>query len=108
VIDKHGRRVRAGDILKIFHFVAARKRNVFMYKLVCRVGSDLRVCDSGDYLFAVDIVDIQKSGDLQKAHKCPISALDPETLEIISGRFENGLCWWERDLDREEMKQWPT
>ena len=35
MLDKHGREILVGDVLKVFHFVAAaRRERRFMYKLV--------------------------------------------------------------------------
>jgi hypothetical protein len=37
--DKHGREFMVGDVIKVFHFVGARRKQYFMYKHV--VGTEL-------------------------------------------------------------------
>jgi hypothetical protein len=37
VYDKTGRAIEAGDILKVFHFVGARRKHYYMYKQVLGV-----------------------------------------------------------------------
>jgi len=37
LVDKHGRPIRVGDILKVFHFIGARRKRYFMYKQVVDV-----------------------------------------------------------------------
>ena len=32
--DKHGRAMKVGDVLKVFHFVGARRKRYFMYKQI--------------------------------------------------------------------------
>jgi len=32
--DKHGREIKVGDVLKVFHFVGARRKRHYMYKHV--------------------------------------------------------------------------
>lgn len=32
--DKHGRAMKMGDVLKVFHFVGARRKRYFMYKQI--------------------------------------------------------------------------
>lgn len=34
VYDKHGREIMLGDVLKVFHFVGARRKRYYMYKHV--------------------------------------------------------------------------
>ena len=38
--DKHGRAMKEGDVLKVFHFIGARRKRYFMYKQI--VGTRLR------------------------------------------------------------------
>lgn len=100
MIDKHGRPIHAGDLLKIYHFTARRRRRVvFMYKLVVRVDCDLKIHPQGEYLYAVDVVDIACKGSLEKAHKCPLSVIGPpEDVEIIDNAMGvDGKLFWERE-----------
>ncbi|NML93830.1 hypothetical protein [Novosphingobium olei] len=32
--DKHGRQIKVGDVLKVFHFTGARRKRYYMYKHV--------------------------------------------------------------------------
>lgn len=32
--DKHGRAMKIGDVLKVFHFIGARRKRYFMYKQI--------------------------------------------------------------------------
>lgn len=32
--DKHGREIKVGDVLKVFHFIGARRKRYYMYKHV--------------------------------------------------------------------------
>jgi hypothetical protein len=36
VLDKHGREIKPGDVLKVWHFVGARRKVHYMYKWVLR------------------------------------------------------------------------
>ncbi|HKF95121.1 MAG TPA: hypothetical protein VKB96_11095 [Gammaproteobacteria bacterium] len=36
--DKHGREIMIGDIIKVFHFIGARRKRHYMYKQVIREG----------------------------------------------------------------------
>ena len=37
ILDKHGREIKPGDVLKVLHFIGSRKKRHFMYKWVLRV-----------------------------------------------------------------------
>jgi len=95
-LDSNGREIKAGDLLKIPHFRAARRRRkVYMYKLVVRVTSDRIIHKDGAYLYAVDVGDIHDSGSLEKAHRCTLSCC--EECEIIDGGSVDGNdLFWER------------
>ena len=95
-IDIHGRELKAGDLLKIYHFTArSRRRKVYMYKLVCRVNERLQIDKNGCHLYLVDVVDIHRTGSLSKAHKCPLSAVG-ECEIIDGGTVYDGDLFWER------------
>lgn len=92
--DRHGREIKAGDIIRIPHFRAIRRRMIYMYKLVVRVDDDLKISESGHYLYAVDIADIWKKRSLDKASKCRLSVHDD--CEIIGCGSNLDDLWWER------------
>ena len=97
--DKHGREIKPGDLLKVFHYVDGRtQRHCFLYKLVARVNDDLQLDPAGAHLYLVDVLDIAKQGSFCKAHKAPITSLQEfETVEIIDGQFGlDNVTWYER------------
>lgn len=95
ITDKNGREIKAGDLLKVFHFIAARRRQrIYMYKLVMEVDNDLKLTKGGEYLYAVDISDAYRFG-FDRAHKCCLSVIIE--CEIINGSKEGvGDLFWER------------
>lgn len=60
-LDKNGVPVMVGDLLKVYHFTAIRKRKVYMYKIV----ADL----PGQGVRALDAIDVATKG-AQKAQAC--------------------------------------
>lgn len=94
--DTKGREIKAGDLLKVPHFTAARRRTrVFMHKLVCRVDDSLTIAKDGQHLYAVDVCDIYRTGSLDKAHKCPLSVVG-ECEIIDGGTVQDDDLFWER------------
>lgn len=67
--DSTGRKIKAGDVVKVPHFTARRRRKIYMYKLICRTDDRLTITKDGEYLYAVDVADIYRAGSLDKAHK---------------------------------------
>lgn len=89
-LDTNGVPVAVGDLLKVYHFTAARSRKVFMYKVVADV--------PGIGIRAVNISDMVTKG-ASKAHACPLNLLDQYwVIDGPSKETETGelLCWWER------------
>lgn len=41
IVDKRGIEIEPGDILKVFHFVGARRKRYYMYKMAIEVGGEL-------------------------------------------------------------------
>ena len=96
--DCHGREIKAGDLIKVPHFIAQRRRKVFMYKLIVRVDDRLRVSESGNELYAVCVVDIAKQSSLDKAHKCRLSVIGD--CEIIDGgTVQHNDLFWTRPIE---------
>jgi ribosome-associated protein YbcJ (S4-like RNA binding protein) len=94
--DKTGREIKKGDLLKVFHFVSyGRRRKIYMHKLVVSVDDDMEICATGQYLYAVDVVDIARKLSLSAASKCPLSVVGE--CEIV-GDSGNGIeqSFWER------------
>jgi hypothetical protein len=96
--DRNGRPVVAGDILKVWHFVAYNRRKCFMYKKVFRVSDEGDLDPQGRFLYALDLQELGLR-PLHLVHKCRVDWLDE--FEIIDGPTKtngNGemVCWWER------------
>lgn len=41
ILDKKGRKVEHGDLLKVFHFIGARRKKYYMYKIVTQSRGEL-------------------------------------------------------------------
>jgi len=94
--DIKGREIKAGDLLKVPHFTAARRRTrIYMYKLVCRTDDRMTITKDGQYLYAVDVCDIYRKGSLDKAHKCLLSVVG-ECEIIDGGTVDDNDLFWER------------
>jgi hypothetical protein len=93
--DSTGREIKAGDLIKVPHFTAARRRKIYMYKLICRTDDRLTITQDGEYLYAVDVTDIYRKGSLSKAHKCPLSVVG-ECEIIDGGTVDDDDLFWER------------
>ena len=94
--DIHGREIKAGDLLKIYHYTAARRRRkIYVYRLVCRVNKKKQIDKNGSELYIVAVADIYHSGSLNKAYKVPLSFV--KECEIIDGgTVHDGDLFWER------------
>jgi hypothetical protein len=96
VIDKNGREIRHGDLIRVPHYTDGRtRRKVFMHKLVV---------SNGSHKEAIDVCDIAKRGVV--AHRCYLDADYAAGCEIIdglSGCNDDGLeCWYERPRRKAE------
>lgn len=93
--DDSGREIQAGDLLRVYHFTARNQRKIYMHKLVFPVNENLELDAGGQYLYAVDVCDIQRKGSIREASKCSVSVID--SCEIIDGgTVKNDDLWWER------------
>lgn len=110
--DIRGREVKAGDLIRIPHYVDRRtKRKCYMYKLVVGITSDRIISEHGDLVACVDVTDIWEKKSLDKAHQCPLSVC--EEFEIIDGLSETKATgeletWYERPKVKEPMLTPPT
>lgn len=69
--DKHGRRVQPGDVVKVFHFIGARRKKHYMYKTIVETQQGvLAACSS-------------ELGTKPFPHTCQLSALGD--FEIVQG-----------------------
>lgn len=102
--DSTGREIKAGDLIKVPHFTAARRRKIFMYKLICRTDDRLTITEDGEYLYAVGVTDIYRTGSLDKAHKCPLSVVG-ECEIIDGGTVDNNDLFWERKRIKNETSR---
>lgn len=96
--DTNGIPVLPGDLIRIFHFVARRRKTIWMYKKVFRVDGNNQLADNGDFLTGVALSDV---GDkpFDDWHKCLLQHCGE--FEVIDGhslRAKDGalMCWWER------------
>lgn len=94
MVDIHGREIKVGDLIRVPHFRTRRKRVVYMHKLVVSVDKDFNIVRDGDYLYAVDVADIARKLDLQKAFKCRLESCGE--CEIIDCQSNLNDLWWER------------
>jgi len=97
-VDKNGRPVMFGDLLRIWHFRSAnRNRKVYMYKFAVLVDDKFEVCKHGKHWYAVNAIDIVVKG-VEIAHRCRIEKR--KRIEIIDGCAvdtpDDMMCWWER------------
>ncbi|MGL4421941.1 MAG: hypothetical protein ACRCZF_14840 [Gemmataceae bacterium] len=81
--DKNGIPIAVGDLVRMKHFIAARKRQVYMYKRVSLI-------DGKVFL-----------SNLTEDHRCFVKDAGP-SIEVIDGPSidhpKEGwlVCWWER------------
>lgn len=96
--DRTGLPVLPGDILRVWHFVARRRKTIWMYKKVFRVNGRNQLADDGEFLSAVAIADLGEK-PVEDWHKCLLQHCGE--FEVIDGRsLRNAdgtlMCWWER------------
>jgi len=97
--DKNGRPVVAGDIIKVWHFVAYNRRRCYMYKKVFRISDEGDLDPQGRFLYALDLQELGMK-PLDRVHKCRIDLVGEfEIIDGLSKKDENGelVCWWERE-----------
>jgi hypothetical protein len=100
--DKNQVPIFIGDLVKMFHFTAAKRRKVYIYKKVMRLKSFVATTE------AVALVHISQLG-LEKnngfIYKHWLSPEDCPNLEVIEGEDYTSLydgsftCYWERKKD---------
>lgn len=90
LLDKNGREIMVGDLLKVYHFTGARKKRHYMYKQV--IGIDTLGKTPARYLRISHLnLDESRNGYYHEV-------LDNRLLEdyeIIQG-YVNGACFDER------------
>lgn len=96
--DIHGREVKPGDLIRVYHFTARNRRKCYMHKLVVLVDDELNIRKTGTHLYGVDVADIWKTGSLDSAHKYRLEGNGEfEIIDglsfLLSGELET---WWER------------
>lgn len=88
IYDKNRRPIRPGDVLKVFHFVGARRKRYYMHKLV--VEHDGELC-------GVDICDLATK-PLAEAHSYHLTCHQREgggDIEIVEG-YSGGVSFEDR------------
>ena len=96
--DKTGREILVGDVLKVFHFIGARRKRYHMYKQV--VGQ--KTLGSGTQYLVVSHLTPRESSE------CYYEALDGRVLnsvEIVQGFGADGISFEDRPkIKRNEEK----
>jgi len=95
--DMHGREVKAGDLIRVNHYIDARTgRKCYIHKLIVLADDDSQIVENGKHLYAVDVIDIACRGSLDKAFKCRLDVCNPAGFEIIDGPMIGRETWYER------------
>ena len=85
--DKTGREIMVGDVLKVFHFIGARKKKYYMYKYV----TDLKHFERYSmYIISHLGTDISKTFNLVATGKIN------SDIEIVQGYGSNGIHFEDR------------
>jgi hypothetical protein len=83
VLDKHGREIKPGDVLKVWHFIGARRKVHYMYKWV------LREEKLGKNQTPFLRVSHLSTGDVEKGYWLQKDGSKLEDYEIVEGYGEN-------------------
>lgn len=80
-IDKNGYEIRPGDVLKVYHFTGARRKQYFMYKIAHEIDG---------FLYAAHLHNIYKDGGISKhnSYAMPRTGGYLADYEIIEGYSE--------------------
>lgn len=96
-IDKHGRPVMIGDLIRVFHFTARRRRKVYKHHVVVKADATGYIRADGKDWYAVDALDYFAKG-MDIAHRCRMDKVGE--FEIIDGpsvERPGGIeYWWKR------------
>lgn len=84
IMDKNGREILTGDVLKVFHFTGARRKKHFMYKFVA--GSRPNNC------ILISNLDRDQSTYLMK-----IDGQKHDDIEIVQGFGADGVPFDQRE-----------
>lgn len=80
--DKHGRQIERGDVLKVYHFTAARGKCHYMYKQVM----GLRHLGSGEPYMVIDHLDLDTEHYLERCDGRTLK--DYEIVQSLDCKFE--------------------
>lgn len=83
--DSKNREVMLGDVLKVFHFIGARRKRYYMYKVAALKNMELK---------AFDITEVAQLG-FHEAHYCRLESLDD--FEIVQGWDKSGKNFEDRE-----------
>jgi len=101
-IDKKGRAVEVGDLIKILHFIEVRRKRHWMYKVVCRIGDDHERSQAG-WWYMYCPFDREVRPD--KYSMCPVNAVGE--FEIIAGFGpDKTISFEDRDKIQPEETEW--
>jgi len=77
-LDKKGHEIEEGDVIKVFHFIGARKKKHYMYKVIIK---------KQERLLCYCISELALKGK-ELGHSCPIECTSQENREIVqAGRY---------------------
>lgn len=88
--DKNRRQIEVGDVLKIFHFIGARKKRYYMYKFVLRRSKFGN--SKHDYLQVSHL----GHDDINNGFLLMCNDEIREDIEIVQGYGANGLHFEDR------------
>lgn len=98
VLDIHGREIKEGDLLRIFHYKdRSTRRNVYLYKLVIQHFDDLVCVDACKWALNARLLSVHP----KHSNLCPLSVLPRNSMEIIDGidvmdKEGRMHCWYDR------------
>jgi hypothetical protein len=91
LLDKHGREILVGDVLKIFHFVAAvRHEKRYMYKHV--VGREMLGTTKPVPALKISHLNLKESGYYREL----LNGRQLQDYEIVQGYGSDGVCFKDR------------
>lgn len=93
--DKHGREIMLGDVLKVFHYIGARRKRHYMYK---QVVGNFTVKGREMTAFRVSHLEPLTGGD---GYLLLRDGRHLAGYEIVQGFGADGVCFDERPKHRE-------
>lgn len=106
VIDKHGIPIMPGDVLKVFHFVGARNKRHYMYKIAFLHNGKLRAAHAHmlSYQFTIDIRFLKYSKRFEMER---MNEKLKQKCEDLGWTFERLVLVYDHEEDRRSNKTIP-